>query len=117
MLFFRKPCLGGFGLGFELPLIFQSRRWDKLAVLGTVYQLAQQTDWVANDSPVSKSSNFVENLLAIRERTILQDLHCRRLHCATKNGWPFQFVMTYYLMFIARVAGSSRFNDGSWWLG
>lgn len=117
MLFFRKPCLGGFGLGFELPLIFQPRCWDKLAVLGTVYQLAQQTDWMANDSPVSESSNFVKDFLAIRMGAILQNLHCRCLYSATKNGRPFQFVMTYYLMFGTSDAGSSRFNDGSWWLG
>lgn len=72
---------------------------------------------MANSSPVSQTSNFVENLLAIRAGAILQNLHYRGVHSSAKKGRPFQFVMTYYRMLIARDAGSSRFNYGYWWLG
>lgn len=96
MLFFRKPCLGGFGLGFELPLVFQGRSWDKLAELGPDYEFAQQADWVTNGSPVSESGNFVKDLLAIREGAILQNLHCRGVRSSAKNGWPFEIIRNYY---------------------
>jgi hypothetical protein len=88
------------------------------AVDGQFDKSAQQAERMSNGSPICEASDLVENVLSLVSGARTQQLHHRLLRLSVEDvREPNSFVDYYTERPRPACAGSSRFSDGSWWLG
>lgn len=77
LLFYCNPCLGRYGLGFTDALIVECRGRNKQSLFCALNEFAQKTYRTTNFIFVSEAANFIEHVLPINIRAVLQNFHGR----------------------------------------